>query len=659
MMKINPLISVILPSYNNGDYLKQSVASILSQSFTDFELIVLDDCSTDNSLSAVREISDKRLKIVVNEKNIGLIANLNHGIHLASGKYIARMDGDDIAHPDRFKIQLSYFTDDPKLALVCSPVSGLSPAGQDIPGWELDIQTSRWEDIRKMMSKTNCIAHPSVMMRTELVKKYKYNTSQKGSEDWDLWMRLISDGYYFVKTKESLLKYRIHPNSITATANRMIPVEKKIYIVKLKFLLSRIFKFSIGLFEMEVFYSTVRTIARHYKINVLPDLMRDTKRVFTISPIKAFRQFSKLKSGLKNRQFSGPIFFFPYCHIGGAERVHADITGVFKSEEPLVFFTGIADREDFRIKFDEVSVNFNVGFAVNHPFFRKKTTEIILSKISESKNRRIFGCNNIFFYEHIGHFSRYGKVIDLIHDFIHGPDNTLQKYLPEFLLLSSRVFISERALDQMIKFYNQKYVDKDHFKKMVLIRNYTKTFENNPNAGVSGELKVIFVGRDTPEKRTELFGELAIRVHQSAPEVVFTAVGDLSNARDQRFREHVHYCGPVTNEEKLHQLYCSHHLICVTSDREGFPMVIMEGMARGVIPVSAPVGDVSVFVNTFNGFVCSSVKPQVVIDEMARFIMRCNADRKNLKEMSQASFEVARKEFSHVRFSSQYKEIFQ
>ena len=103
-----PKISVLMPVYNGDKYLKKSINSILRQTFDDFELIIINDGSTDLSLSIIKSYQDKRIKIINNSKNIGIAYSLNKGLNKANGDYIARQDQDDISHPERFMCQVNY-----------------------------------------------------------------------------------------------------------------------------------------------------------------------------------------------------------------------------------------------------------------------------------------------------------------------------------------------------------------------------------------------------------------------------------------------------------------------------------------------------------------------------------------------------------------------
>jgi glycosyltransferase involved in cell wall biosynthesis len=115
--KISPKISVVMPVYNGKEYLALAVESILRQTFADFEFIIINDGSTDNSADIAASYEDPRIKLLHNDKNLGLIPSFNRGLENSRGEYIARMDADDIAFPDRFKKQVAFLDDHPDIAL--------------------------------------------------------------------------------------------------------------------------------------------------------------------------------------------------------------------------------------------------------------------------------------------------------------------------------------------------------------------------------------------------------------------------------------------------------------------------------------------------------------------------------------------------------------
>jgi glycosyltransferase involved in cell wall biosynthesis len=214
---ITPVISVLLPAYNCEAFLAKAMESVLKQDYEDFELLVINDGSTDTTASIARSFNDPRVVYITNERNSGLIYTLNKGIELAKGRYIARMDADDICLPGRFAQQVALLEANPALGMVAAPVVFINEAGNETGIWELDRNTMTTASIKKIMPYENCIAHPSVMIRAVIAKQLRYSSYQKNIEDYDLWLRILSRGYLIGKTTHSGLRYRVHSNSITGT----------------------------------------------------------------------------------------------------------------------------------------------------------------------------------------------------------------------------------------------------------------------------------------------------------------------------------------------------------------------------------------------------------------------------------------------------------
>lgn len=211
-----PAISVVLPAYNCEAYLGKAIQSVLEQTFTGFELIVINDGSTDNTEYVILSFPDPRIVYLKNAANKGLIYTLNRGIETAQGRYIARMDADDICLPERLKKQKDFLDQHPGTAAVASSIEYINEKEEKTGTWELDRQAITQEQIRRKMPFENCIAHPTVMIRADILKKFKYNSYQKNIEDYDLWLRLLNRGHAIVKINEPLLLYRVHSSSVTS-----------------------------------------------------------------------------------------------------------------------------------------------------------------------------------------------------------------------------------------------------------------------------------------------------------------------------------------------------------------------------------------------------------------------------------------------------------
>ena len=252
-----PAISVVLPVYNGEKFLYKAIQSILTQSFTDFELIIINDGSTDRTDAIIQSVTDTRIIYVKNEVKKGLVYSLNKGIDLAKGKYIARMDADDICLPGRFSRQISFMENHEEMAVVASTIIFINEKGQETGIWDLDKKTISSSDIKKIMPFKNCIAHPSVMMRSGYAKEFKYRRRQRNIEDYDLWLRLLNRGYSIAKIEEPLLLYRMHGDSITEKNLKSKNIFLRQLAMKRKFLAHEILRGKISGFTLRVISATM------------------------------------------------------------------------------------------------------------------------------------------------------------------------------------------------------------------------------------------------------------------------------------------------------------------------------------------------------------------------------------------------------------------
>jgi len=226
---MTPKITVLMPVYNGEKYLKEAIESILSQTFADFEFFIINDGSTDNSVDIIKSYSDKRIIFIENEQNIGLPATLNKGIDLARSKYIARMDQDDISLSERLEKQF-YFMEKNHDIDICG--SWIKFFG------EQNFVAKYAKTHREIMSNSfssSPMAHPTVFFRKKSFDKYnlRYNSTLKFSEDYELWIRALKY-LKFANLQEVLLNYRISPNQMTKSTEKMENANKIIWKTQLE-----------------------------------------------------------------------------------------------------------------------------------------------------------------------------------------------------------------------------------------------------------------------------------------------------------------------------------------------------------------------------------------------------------------------------------------
>jgi glycosyltransferase involved in cell wall biosynthesis len=214
MIDRNPELSVLMSVYNDSKYVGKAIESILNQSYTDFEFIIINDGSTDDSLAVINQYAchDIRIKII-NQENIGLTRSLNKGIKTSTGKYIARMDSDDISHPDRLQKQMQFLHNNTDYALVGSNVVKI-----DTNGCDISINKSKYhhKDIVTTLKSRNCFAHGSVVLNKSLLEReLKYDEQFKYAQDYKLWTEIASK-HKVANLKNALYKLRIHDKSISS-----------------------------------------------------------------------------------------------------------------------------------------------------------------------------------------------------------------------------------------------------------------------------------------------------------------------------------------------------------------------------------------------------------------------------------------------------------
>ena len=218
-----PTVSVVLPVHNGEPYLAEAIDSILGQTFGDFELIAVDDASTDNSRRRLDDAAARDSRVcVVDGQERGLVGALNLGLSLARGEFIARMDADDISQPSRFARQVRYLRENPDIAVVGSAITLIDASGAVVR--ELSYPLAPADVDRFLMEVGSALAHPAVMARRKaMLTVGGYRKLFQHSEDYDLWLRM-AERYLLANLTDRLLRYRQHASKDSlrhATAQRL------------------------------------------------------------------------------------------------------------------------------------------------------------------------------------------------------------------------------------------------------------------------------------------------------------------------------------------------------------------------------------------------------------------------------------------------------
>jgi glycosyltransferase involved in cell wall biosynthesis len=192
-----------MPAYNAEKYLNEAIDSILKQTYTNFEFIIINDGSSDGSEAIILSYDDERICYVKNDSNLKISETLNKGIALAKGKYIARMDADDISHPERLATQVSFMDVNPEVD-VCGTSLEIFGNGEDV--WQYP---STHEEIKAALLFNSALVHASIIAKKRVFESCSYHAENNGAEDYHLWVELI-DNMVFINIPEVLYKYRLH-----------------------------------------------------------------------------------------------------------------------------------------------------------------------------------------------------------------------------------------------------------------------------------------------------------------------------------------------------------------------------------------------------------------------------------------------------------------
>ncbi|WP_018702960.1 glycosyltransferase family 2 protein [Anaeromusa acidaminophila] len=269
-------VSIVMPVYNAEKYVGDAIRSILQQSYTDFEFIIIDDASTDASVDVINSFNDKRIKLYQNEINRGIVFSLNRGIALAQGSYIARMDADDISCRRRLEMQVAYMEKNMEIGVLGSQAF-LFLNSMLYLGRTSSLPFMHGEIVARQLFESALI-HPSVLMRSKVFREhgFAYEDQYEACEDYGLWNKLS-----LVTKLENLpfclLRYRIAAQSITAKANRKLEKRQKV--------LKQVYKEALSAFKIE---PSARELEIHAEISLLQNM--ETMR-FSLKEKEAWLSF--------------------------------------------------------------------------------------------------------------------------------------------------------------------------------------------------------------------------------------------------------------------------------------------------------------------------------------------------------------------------------
>jgi glycosyltransferase involved in cell wall biosynthesis len=354
---------------------------------------------------------------------------------------------------------------------------------------------------------------------------------------------------------------------------------------------------------------------------------------------------------IRNR--SALFFFFPFCHVGGAERVHADIAQCFAREMPWIIFTKRSDNEKFR-------PFFKGGRTLNLWHFCKYgyplSIGILAGFINRHRDAVVLGSNSLVYYLLLPYLREDIRKIDLLHAFGAGIEEYSLATAP---ILDGRVVINGKTDADLRQLYRDQGMPTELDDRITLIGNRVTVPGSYPLKGERTRLSLLYVGRGSEEKRVHLVGQLATQCRRKGLPVDVLLAGDVAGAVAPEDHASCSFVGEIADDFTMARLYDNADLLLLTSIREGFPLVIMEAMAHGVIPLTTAVGGIAEHViDGINGWLVSdAIEEDQIVTRMCVIVERMCAERQLLATMSRAAYEHACAHFGGEQFCTAWRQV--
>ena len=351
------------------------------------------------------------------------------------------------------------------------------------------------------------------------------------------------------------------------------------------------------------------------------------------------------------------FLFYRNYQIGGAEFVHLNIAEAIKHLRPVTIFTERSPKDSNLLSaFKEFSTVYDLAPYTANPFLYCFLQGIVAHQINHVKEATTLGSNSSFYYRMLPLLDKKVRRYDLVHAF---GGNHEEIHLPYIKCLDKRVVINRKTIEDIKAQYQRAGIDKKYFSRVHLIENGIKA-TSDYQANKHHPLNVLYVGRSTSEKRIYLIKEISERVNHETHIATFQFMGDMGNYFcDNNKPSYIQLFGEIHDSQKKDEIYKQADILILTSDREGFPMVIMEAMMNGVIPLTTNVGGIPYHVtDQENGLLINSNNEQEIVKQMSDWIMRLNKDQKLFDHLSRQAYEYAHQHFTIEQFQINYRNLF-
>lgn len=353
------------------------------------------------------------------------------------------------------------------------------------------------------------------------------------------------------------------------------------------------------------------------------------------------------------------FFFFPFYHTGGAEKIHAQIAKACGGSDCIIYFTRKSKDDTFLSAFKESGCTIkDISRYTDNKliYFMNFIHRGIISGYINKQDASpiVFNGHSNFAYKISPWLKKEVAQIDLVHSL-----NTFS-----FIRIPFIPFYSKIVLISKVK--QQAHLDK--YREMAVPEVYLSRFQYIPNAASFPlrnidekqyeHLRILFVGRNSPEKRFPLFLSIAEKVHAINDTISFAVIGDVEKEKLQAQYAFINFHGTLNDSNDINNIYWNSHILLLTSETEGFPLVVIEAMANGCAIIATPVGDIPAHVNEQQGYLFSTVEDQQqIINEGVERILGLSQNTSELKAMGAKNITYAQHHFSIEQFNRSYRQL--
>ncbi|TDL78991.1 glycosyltransferase family 2 protein [Peribacillus frigoritolerans] len=328
-------VTVLMPVYNGEKHLFEAIESILNQTYKEFELLIINDGSTDKSEDIIKKFKDSRIRYVVNDYNIGLIKTLNKGLGLINSEYIARMDADDISLPTRLEKQIKFMDQNKDIAVSGTSILVFNNKGKV----RKEIVSKEPIKIRTQLLFYPALMHPTVLIRKKIIEQgnFEYDEAHKSVEDFGLWQKM-SVNYKLSNIPEILLKYRINESGITQLAKKDIDKQDLMHI--------EVYKQTFNSLGMKLSEDDLM----QYRLFLTGRAFADSNSILAISGF-----IKSLKKSIENQAFDLDTFNANICRFYRLNSIkrglnYSETNDIYKEYFESIFKFTLKEKMKFVIK---------------------------------------------------------------------------------------------------------------------------------------------------------------------------------------------------------------------------------------------------------------------------------------------------------------------